>query len=62
MLEASFVLDSSTESDAVATGEAGEALAYAREVFRGLGIVMDQPTVVGTDNRANQLLSSGRLA
>ena len=57
-----LLVDSSTESEAVATGKAGEALAYAREVFRGLGIVMDQPTVVGTDNRANQLLSSGEGA
>jgi len=57
-----LLVDSSTESEAVATGKAGEVVAYAREVFRGLGIDMSAPTVVGTDNRANLLLSSGEGA
>ena len=57
-----LLVDSSTESEAVATGKAGEMVEYAREVFRGLGIDMSAPTVVGTDNRANLLLSSGEGA
>ena len=55
-----LLFDSSTESEAVATGKAGEALAYAREVFRGLGVDMSQPTVVGTDNMGKPAAELGR--
>ena len=54
-----LLVDSSTESEAVATGKLGEAIAYAREIFRGLGIPCQGPTPCWTDNKANQLLSSG---
>ena len=47
------------QSEAVATGKLGEAIAYAREIFRGLGIPCPGPTPCWTDNKANQLLSSG---
>jgi len=57
-----MLVDSSTESEAVATGKIGEVIAYAREVWRGLGIPLDGPVLVGTDNRANMLLSSGEGA
>ena len=54
-----LLVDSSAESEAVATGKLGEAIAYAREIFRGLGIPCSGPTPCWTDNKANQLLSSG---
>ena len=57
-----LLVDSSTESEAVATGKLGEAIAYAREIFRGLGIPCQGPTPCWTDNKANQLLSSGEGA
>lgn len=57
-----MLVDSSTESEAIATGKVGEVVSYGREIFRAMGIAPDGPTLVGTDNRANQLLSSGEGA
>ena len=45
---------------AVATGKAGEAVSYAREILRGMGIPPAGPTFVGTDNKANALIASRR--
>ena len=55
-----LIVDSSTEAEAVATGKAGEAVSYAREILRGMGIPAAGPTFVGTDNKANALIASGR--
>ena len=55
-----LIVDSSTESEAVATAKAGEIVTYARTIMRGLGIQPAGPTFVGSDNKANTLLASGR--
>ena len=44
----------------MATGKAGEAVSYAREILRGMGIPPVGPTFVGTDNKANALIASRR--
>ena len=54
-----LIVDSSMESEAVATGKAGEAVSYAREILRSLGVPPGGPTFVGTDNMANKLIASG---
>ena len=51
---------SSTEAEAYATGKAGELLDQAHDVERALGVCRDRPTFVGTDNKANALVGSGR--
>ena len=55
-----LIVDSSMESEAVATAKAGEAVTYVREILRALGVPPDGPTFVGTDNKANALIASGR--
>ena len=55
-----LIVDSSMESEAVATAKAGEAVTYVREILRALGVPPMGPTFVGTDNKANALLASGR--
>ena len=55
-----LLVDSSMESEAVATGKAGELVAYAREVLRAMGRPPRGPTFVGSDNAANALLASGK--
>ena len=55
-----LILDSSTESEAVATSKTGELVTYARNIMRAIGIEPGSPTFVGTDNRANALIASGR--
>ena len=55
-----LLVDSSMESEAVATGKAGEIIGYAREIMRALGHAPASPTFVGTDNAANALIASGR--
>ena len=54
-----LIVDSSMESEAVATGKAGEIIGYAREILRALGVSQDGPTPIGTDNRANILVAGG---
>ena len=44
----------------MATAKAGEIVTYARTIMRGLGIQPAGPTFVGSDNKANALLASGR--
>jgi hypothetical protein len=56
--KSSLVLDSSMEAEAVASGRAAEQVSYAREVLRALGIPVDGPTLVGTDNLANMRVGS----
>ena len=55
-----MMVDSSMESEAVATGKSGELIAYAREVLRAIGAHDADATFVGTDNAANALIASGR--
>ena len=47
---------SSHEAEAFATGKAGELVEMAHEAARGLGIMLDGPTFVGTDNKANAMV------
>jgi hypothetical protein len=54
-----LILDSSMECEAIASAKAGEAIAYAREILRALGIPPDGPTLIGTDNLANQRIGTG---
>ena len=56
----SLIVDSSMESEAIGSAKAGESVSYAREILRGLGTPPSGPTFVGSDNKANTLLASGR--
>ena len=53
-----LLVDSSHESEAIATSKAGETVTYAREVLRALGVPAAAPTVVLTDNKANALVAN----
>ena len=55
-----LIVDSSMESEAIATSKAGELIAYIREILRALGVPPQRSTFIGTDNLANQLIASGR--
>ena len=39
-----LIVDSSMESEAVATGKCGELVTYAREILRALGVPPQGPT------------------
>ena len=54
-----LIVDSSMESEAVATGKCGEIVSYAREILRALGVPQRTPTFVGSDNKANALIAAG---
>ena len=54
-----LIVDSSMESEAIASSKGGETIAYAREVLRGLGIAAGSATLLTTDNLANQKVGSG---
>ena len=54
-----LIVDSSMESEAIASSKGGEAISYAREVLRGLGVAAGSPTLLTTDNLANQKVGSG---
>jgi hypothetical protein len=54
-----LIVDSSMESEAIATGKCGELISYAREILRAFGIPPLGPTFVGTDNKANALIAAG---
>jgi hypothetical protein len=47
------------EAEAHATGKGGELVCYARTVLRVLGVLQLTPTLLGTDNLANQCTGSG---
>merc|ERR1712185_641894 len=53
-----LIVDSSMESEAVATGKAGEIVAYAREILRAMGTPPSGATFVGSDNKANVMIAS----
>jgi hypothetical protein len=54
-----LIVDSSMESEAVATGKCGELVTYAREILRALGVPPQGPTFIGSDNKANALIAAG---
>ena len=54
-----LIVDSSMESEAIASAKAGEVVAYAIEVLRALGVPPDGPVLLTTDNLANQKIVSG---
>ena len=47
------------ENEAVATGKAAEQVTFAREIQRAMGIKIDGPTLIGTNNLANRIVGSG---
>ena len=47
------------ETEAIASSKGAEAISYAREVLRALGTPPAGPTLLGTDNLANQKVGSG---
>ena len=47
------------EAEAIGSSKAAEIVAYAREILRGLGVPPNGPTLIGTDNLANQKVGSG---
>ena len=55
----SLIVDSSTETEAIASGKAGEAISHAREILRAFGIPPCGPTMISTDNLANHKVGSG---
>jgi hypothetical protein len=55
----SLIVDSSMETEAVASCKGAESIAYAREILRALGVPDPEPTLLGTDNLANQKVASG---
>ena len=55
----SLVVDSTMESEAIGSSKAGEAVAYAREILRALGVPPLGPTRIGTDNKANYTVATG---
>ena len=54
-----LIVDSSMESEAIASCKAGESIAYAREILRAFGVLSDEPTLLTTDNLANQQVATG---
>ena len=50
--------DSSMESEAIASSKTAETVSYAREILRALGVPPDGPTLIGTDNLANQRVAT----
>ena len=53
-----LIVDSSMESEAIASAKAAETVSYAREILRALGVAPDGPTLIGTDNLANQRVAT----
>ena len=54
-----LIVDSSMESEAIGSSKAGEAVAYAREILRALGVPVAGPTLITTDNLSNCKVGSG---
>ena len=50
-------LDSSHENECIATSKGTEANDYIREILRALGITLDGPTPIYTDNLANLMVA-----
>ena len=54
-----LIVDSSMESEAIASSKGAEMIAYAREILRAFGTPPSGPTLLTTDNLANQKVGSG---
>ena len=54
-----LIVDSSMETEAIASARAGETVTYAREILRALSLTPSGPTLISTDNLANQKVGSG---
>ena len=54
-----LIVDSSMESEAIASLKAGETVAYCREILRAFGVAPVGPTLITTDNLANQKVATG---
>ena len=54
-----MLMDSSMETEVVASSKGGEVISYAREILRALGVPPVGPTLITTDNLANQRVGSG---
>ena len=55
----SLIVDSSMETEAIASAKAGEAISHAREILRAFGTPPCGPTMISTDNLANHKVGSG---
>ena len=51
------ICDCSQRSESIPTSKGSEVAEYARNVLRGLGMPCEEPTLIGTDNRANMLVA-----
>ena len=54
-----LIVDSSMETESIASAKGGETISHAREIQRAFGILPDAPTLLTTDNLANQKVGSG---
>ena len=54
-----LIVDSSMESEAIGSSKAGEAVSFAREILRALGVPPAGSTLITTDNLSNQRVASG---
>ena len=54
-----LIVDSSMESEAIASSKGAETLTYVREILRAFGTPAAGPTLLTTDNLANQKVGSG---
>ena len=54
-----LIVDSSMETEAIASAKAGEQVECAREILRAFGTPPERPTLIGTDNLANYKVATG---
>ena len=55
----SLIIDSSMETEAVASGKGAECIVHAREILHAFGTPAESPTPISTDNLANHKVGSG---
>ena len=55
-----LTVDSSHESECIATAKAAERTAWARDILHGFGQPQSQPTPIKSDNAANVLVANGQ--
>ena len=55
----SLIIDSSMETEAIASGKGAECIVHAREILRAFGTPAETPTPISTDNLANHKVGSG---
>ena len=55
-------VDSWMEAEGIASYKAAEGVSYAREILRAIGVPLEGPTLVGTDNLANMRVGTLRSA